>query len=122
VSLGQLSLILSRPAEIGNSLTKTTGSHVALHGNFSDLVSTRDMVKGSKDAASLLACTRKNFFAWECGYFVSDIISGRLLGHFGPLCLALGARNGSILLKFLLETRLQSKPFDTFDDLLGFWV
>jgi len=27
---------------------------------------------------------------------------------------------GSISLKFLLETRLQSESFDTFDDLLGF--
>jgi len=30
--------------------------------------------------------------------------------------------DGSILLKFLLETRLQSKSFDTLDDLLRFWV
>jgi len=29
---------------------------------------------------------------------------------------------GSILLKFSLETRLQSESFDTMDDLLGFWV
>jgi len=29
---------------------------------------------------------------------------------------------GSISLKFLLETRLQSKSFDTLDRLLGFWV
>ena len=37
----------------------------------------------------------------------------------GPGCQPLG---GSILLKFLLETRLQSKSFDTLDDLLGFRV
>jgi len=30
--------------------------------------------------------------------------------------------DGSILLKFLLETRLQSKSFDTLDDLLGFRI
>jgi len=30
--------------------------------------------------------------------------------------------DGSISLKFLLETRLQSKSFDTLDDLLGFRV
>jgi len=30
--------------------------------------------------------------------------------------------DGSILLKFLLETRLQSESFDTLDDLLGFQV
>ena len=30
--------------------------------------------------------------------------------------------DGSISLKFLLETRLQSESFDTLDDWLGFWV
>ena len=29
---------------------------------------------------------------------------------------------GSVLLKSLLETRLQSESFDTLDDFLGFWV
>ena len=37
----------------------------------------------------------------------------------GPGCHLL---DGSILLKVLLETRLQSKSFDTLDDLLGFRV
>ena len=37
----------------------------------------------------------------------------------GPGCQPLG---GSISLKFLLETRLQSQSFDTLDDLLGFQV
>jgi len=50
---------------------------------------------------------------------MSDIISGGLLGHLGPGRQPLG---GSISLKFLLETRLQSKSFDTLDDLLGFQV
>jgi len=33
------------------------------------------------------------FFAWGCEFFVSDVISGGLLGHLGPLCLALGANH-----------------------------
>ena len=55
---------------------------------------------------------------------MSDVISGGLLGHLGPLCLAPGRQllDGSISLKFLLETRLQSESFDTLDDLLGFQV
>jgi len=45
-----------------------------------------------QDMASLLVCTRKIIFCLGvCGFFVSDVISGRLLGHLGPLCLALGA-------------------------------
>ena len=55
---------------------------------------------------------------------MSDVVSGGLLGHLDPLCLALGANllSGSISLKFLLETRLQSESIDTLDDLLGFRV
>jgi len=52
-------------------------------------------------------------------FFVSDVISGGLLGHLGPGLQLLG---GNISLKFLLETRLQSEYFNTLDDLLGFWV
>ena len=55
---------------------------------------------------------------------MSDVISEVVLGSFwlmlpGPGHQPLG---GSISLKFLLETRLQSESFDTLDDLLGFWV
>jgi len=65
---------------------------MALHGNFSSLVRSTDLVKVSKDAASLLMCTQKKFFLLGgCRFFVSDVISGGLLGHLGPLCLALGA-------------------------------
>ena len=62
---------------------------MALRGNISAPVRVTDLAEVSKDAASLLVCTRKKFFAW-CGFFVSDVISGELLGHLGPLCLALG--------------------------------
>jgi len=55
-------LTLSRLGEIGNSRTKTTGLHVALRGNFSGPVSATDPVKGSKNKASLLVCTRKKNF------------------------------------------------------------
>jgi len=35
--------------------------------------------------------SKKNFLLGGCGFFVSDVISGGLLGHLGPLCLVLGA-------------------------------
>jgi len=41
---------------------KTAGSNVALHRNFSGPVSATDLVKSSKDLASLVVCTLKNFF------------------------------------------------------------
>jgi len=66
--------------------------HVALCGNFYGPVCSTDLVKVSKDAASLLACTRKKKVSLGgCSFFVSDTISGGLLGHLGPLCLAPGA-------------------------------
>jgi len=50
----------------------------------------RELFSGSNGSASLVDCTRKKFFAWGCGFFLSDVISG---GLFGPLCLALGANH-----------------------------
>jgi len=37
--------------------------------------------------------SKKNFLLGGCGFFVSDVISGGLLGHLGPLSLALGANH-----------------------------
>ena len=64
---------------------------MALHGNISASVWVTDLVEVSKDAASLLVCTRKNIFLGGYRFFVSDVISGGLLGHLGPLHLPLGA-------------------------------
>jgi len=47
-----------------------------LRGNISAPVQVTDLVEVSKDEASR--------------FFVSDVISGGLLGHLGPLHLALG--------------------------------
>jgi len=66
---------------------------VALRRNFSGPVCFTDPVKVSKDAAGLLVCTQKKIFAWWVQFFVSDVKSGGLLGHLGPLCLALGANH-----------------------------
>jgi len=63
---------------------------MALRGNFSGLVSTTDLVKSSKDSASLVVCTHEKFFGWGVRIFVSDIKSGGLLGHLVRLHHALG--------------------------------
>jgi len=63
---------------------------VALSGNFSGPVSATDPVKSSKDSASLVVRTRKKFFGCGVQVFVSDVISGWLLGHLGQLHLTLG--------------------------------
>jgi len=51
----------------------------------------RELFNGSNGSASLVDCTRKKFLPGGCGFFVSDVISGGLLGHLAPLCLALDA-------------------------------
>ena len=61
---------------------------MALCRNISAPVQVTDLVEVSKDAASLVVCTRKKIFAWGCGFFVRDVVSGGLLGQ---LHLALGA-------------------------------
>jgi len=63
---------------------------VALRGNISTPVRVMDLAEASKHAAGLLVCARKKFFAWGLRFFVSDVMSGGLLGHLGPVCLALG--------------------------------
>jgi len=60
---------------------------VALRGNISAPVSVMDLVEVSKDAPSLVVCTRKKFFWLGLAGFVSDVING---GLFGQVCLALG--------------------------------
>jgi len=41
---------------------KTAGSHVALRGNISAPVQVTDLVEVSRDAASLVVCTRNKIF------------------------------------------------------------
>jgi len=59
---------------------------MALRRNISAPVQVTDLVEVSKDVASLLVCI---FLLGGCGFVVSDVISGGLLGH--QLQLALGA-------------------------------
>jgi len=101
---------------------KNTETHVALRGNFSRSVSAMDLVEASKDAASLLVCTRRKIFAWGMQIFCEWRHKWRTFTPPWPTLPGPGCQllEGSISLKFLLETRLQSESFDTLDDLLGF--
>jgi len=64
--------------------------HVALRGNFSGM-----LYRPSKSLKRRGKCSslhlKKYFLLGGCGFFLSDVISGGLLGHLGPLCPALGA-------------------------------
>jgi len=48
----------------------------------------RELFKVSNGSASLVDCTQKIFLVGGCGFFVSDVISEVVLGHFGSCCLA----------------------------------
>jgi len=97
---------------------------MALRGNISAPVWVTDLVEASKDAASLLVCTRKKIFAWGVRVFYEWRHKWRAFRPPWPTLPGPGRQplGGSISLKFLLETRLQSKSVDTLDDLLGFQV
>jgi len=69
---------------------KIAGLHVALCRHNSGTISSRELFKCSKGLASLVVCNEKIFWVLAFGFFVSDIISGGLLGHLGPLHLTLG--------------------------------
>jgi len=71
---------------------------VALHERKSGAENARDLFKGSKDSASLLVCTQKKFLVGGWGFFVSDVISGRFLGHLGPHHSALGPNRLMVVL------------------------
>jgi len=49
------------------------------------------------DSASLRVCNEKNYFGF--GFFVSDVISGVVLGLFGPLHLALGPNRQMVVFR-----------------------
>jgi len=83
------------------------------------VVCTSRLSKCQKTRQVVCTCSlhSKFFLVGGCGFFVSDIIR-----TFWPPLPGPGRQllDGSISLKFLLETRLQSESFDTLDDLLGF--
>ena len=82
---------------------------------------TREVFNGCNGSASRVDCTRKNFFAWGVRVFCDWRHKWRTFRPPWPTLPGPGRQplRGSISLKFLLETRLQSESFDTLDDLLG---
>jgi len=103
----------------GFSKQKNAWTHVALRRNISAPVRVTDLV-----APSLSVCTRKKFFAWGLRFLCEWRHKWRTFRPPWPTLPGPGRKplGGSISLKTLLDTRLQSESFDILDDLLGFRV
>jgi len=56
----------------------------------------KSLKRRGKSSSLLL---KKIFLLGEYGFFVSGVISGGLLGHLGPLCLALGANRQVVVFR-----------------------
>jgi len=103
---------------------KTAGSHVVLRGNISAPLGVTDLVEMSKDAASLVVCIRQKFFCLGVRFFCQWHHKWRTFWPPWPTLPGPGRQplDGSISMKFLFDSRLQSVSFHSLDDLLGFWV
>ena len=121
---GVIDIIIWRLVLFEDFGAKATGSYVDLRGCNSGAKSGIELIKGSKDVASLLFCTRKKFFGWGVLIFCEWCQNCRTFRTPWRTSPGLGPKpsDGSISLKFLLETRLQSELFNTLDDLLGYRV
>jgi len=54
--------------------------------------------------------SKKNFLLGGCRLFASDVISGGLLSHVGPLCLALGANREVVVFHWSFYWKLGYNP------------
>jgi len=103
---------------------KNTEMHAAMCRNYTAPVQVMDLVEALKDVASLLVCTQKKFFCLGVEIFCEWRHKWRTFSPPWPTLPRPRRQllDGSISLKFLLETKLQSEFFDRLDDLLGFRV
>ena len=82
----------------------------------------RKLFKGSNGSASFIVCTRNKFFGWGlwifCDWRHKWSSFGVILAHIAwPKAQLLGQ---FVSLKFLLETKLESKSFEPLIDFLAF--
>jgi len=95
---------------------------MALRGNFSGPECSTNRVKSEKAQQVFQSALEKNFLLVGCGFLCEWRHKWRTFRPPWPTLPCPGRKplGGSISMKFLLETRLQSESFDTLDDLLGF--
>ena len=102
---------------------KTNSFHMSLHENFSK-PKVLESCSNPQKTQQVWVCNEKKFFGFAFQIFCEWHHKWRCFRPFWPT--SSGPRpkllDSSISLKFLLETRLKSKSFDSLDNLLGFRV
>jgi len=84
-------LTIWRPAAFGDFRKKRLNAHGFVREYLRSCLGYRPSRSVKRRGKSSCLHSKKYFLLGGCGFFVSDIISGGLLGHLGPLRLALGA-------------------------------
>jgi len=119
-----LHLTLLEPLGFGDFHKKNSSFRLPYQCPSSSVHCARELFSGSSGSASLVDCNRKKIFCLRVRFFCEWRQKWRTFWPPWPTLPGPGRQplGGSISLKFLLETRLQSESFDTLDDLLGFRV
>ena len=117
-------LTLWEPSGFGDFCKKNSSFRLPYQRPSSSAHCARELFSGSNGSARLVDCTRKKIFCFGSALFFEWRRKWRTFWPPWPTLPGPGLQplGGSISLKFLLETRLQSESFDTLDDLLGFRV
>ena len=117
-------LTLLEPSGFGDFRKKNSSFQLPFQHPSSSAHCARELFSGSNGSTSLVDRTRKKIFAWGVWFFCEWHHKWRTFWPPWPIFPGPGRQplGGSISLKFLLETRLQSESFYTLDDLLRFRV
>ena len=117
-------LTLLEPPSFGNFRKKNQQFSLPYQRPSSSAHCARELFSDSNGSTSVVDCTRKKIFCLGVRVFCEWRHKWRTFWPPWPTLSGPGRQplGGSISLKFLLETRLQSESFDTLDDLLGFRV
>ena len=83
-------LTLWRLAGFGDFRKKSSSFRLPFQRPSSSADCAGELFNRSNGSASLVDCTQKKFFAWGCGFFVSDVISEVVLGSFWLMLPGLG--------------------------------
>jgi len=105
-----ISLTLWHPAAFGDFREKKHQNACGFAWEFFCCKRYRPGQKLNRRGKSSSLHSKKNFLVGGCGFFVSDVISGGLLHHLGPLHLALGSNSSMAVFRLSFYWKLGYNP------------